>query len=172
MLFRSLIFDLRGNPGGLLSSVLNIADYFIKSNLLIFRMDYLDGEVYTEKSRTKAIFDGEMILLVDGNSASASEVMTGILQDYERATVMGTKTYGKGIVQSFFTLEDGGGLKVTIAHYYSPLGRDFHGVGITPDYEVTLPEEVLNGETKLTFDNDTQLQAAITYLDRQIQIAD
>jgi carboxyl-terminal processing protease len=146
---KKLIFDLRGNPGGLLSSVLNIADYFIKSNLLIFRMDYLDGEVYTEKSRTKAIFDGEMILLVDGNSASASEVMTGILQDYERATVMGTKTYGKGIVQSFFTLEDGGGLKVTIAHYYSPLGRDFHGVGITPDIEgeddlLTEEDELLN----------------------------
>ena len=152
---KQLIFDLRGNPGGLLSAVLSIADYFVKSNLLIFRMDYVDGEVYTEKSHSKAIFEGEMILLVDGNSASASEVMTGILQDYERATVMGTQTYGKGIVQSFFLLEEGGALKTTIAHYYSPLGRDFHGVGITPD---------IIGEDDLTTEEDELLDLALKQL--------
>ena len=130
---QKLIFDLRGNPGGLLSSVLEIADYFVKKGLLIFRMEYNDGRIYTEQSRSKALFDGDMILLVDGNSASASEVMTGIMQDYGRALVMGEQTFGKGIVQSFYILPDGDALKVTIAHYFSPKGRDFHGVGIAPD---------------------------------------
>ena len=130
---KKLVFDLRNNPGGLLTSVLEISDFFVKSGLLIFRMDYINGEVYTERSRTRAIFDGDMVLLINGYSASASEVMTGIMQDYSRAVIMGEQSYGKGIVQSFFTLSDGGGLKTTIAHYYSPNGRDFHGVGIAPD---------------------------------------
>lgn len=153
---KKLIFDLRGNPGGLLSSVLEIADYFVNKDLLIFRMDYIDGETYTEKSHSKPLFEGEMILLVDGNSASASEVMTGILQDYQRATIMGTQTFGKGIVQSFFVLKDGGALKTTIAHYFSPKGRDFHGVGITPD--------ILGEDDVLTEDNDELLNQALEQL--------
>ena len=152
---QKLVFDLRGNPGGLLTSVLNISDYFLDKGRLIFRMDYVDGEIYQEYSQTRASFEGDMILLVDGNSASASEVMTGIMQDYGRATVMGTQTYGKGIVQSFFTLTDGGALKTTIAHYFSPLGRDFHGVGITPD---------IVAEDDETTDEDELLELAIDRL--------
>lgn len=152
---KKLIFDLRGNPGGLLSSVLSIADYFVAKGLLIFRMEYVDGEVFTEKSDSKPVFTGEMVLLVDENSASASEVMTGILQDYERAVIMGTQTFGKGIVQSFFLLEGGGALKTTIAHYFSPLGRDFHGVGITPD---------IIGEDDVLTDEDELLNQALEQL--------
>ena len=93
-----------------------------------------------------------MIVLIDGGSASASEVMTGIMQDYGRATIMGTKSFGKGIVQSFFSLSDGAMLKVTIAHYFSPLGRDFHGVGITPDIE---------GEDNVLTEEDELLDQAL-----------
>ena len=147
-----LVFDLRNNPGGLLSSVLSIADFFVKSNVVIFRMEYVDGEVYTEKSHNSPIFEGDMVVLVNGNSASASEVFTGIMQDYGRAVIMGTQTFGKGIVQSFFTLDDGGALKTTIAHYFSPLGRDFHGVGITPD---------IIGEDDVLTDDDELLDQAL-----------
>lgn len=132
-----LVLDLRGNPGGLLSAVLDIADFFVPADLMIFRMDYKGGESYTEKSISRPIFDGDMIVLVDEFSASASEVLTGILQDYHEATVLGNTTFGKGIVQSFYELKGGGALKVTIAHYFSPSGRDFHGVGLEPDIQGT-----------------------------------
>ncbi len=147
-----LIFDLRGNPGGLLSSVLEISDYFIEKGKTTFRMEYKNGYVYTEKALQAPIFDGAMIVLIDGGSASASEVMTGIMQDYGRAVIMGTQSFGKGIVQSFFSLSDGGMLKVTIAHYFSPEGRDFHGVGITPDIE---------GEDNVLTEEDELLDQAL-----------
>ena len=153
---KKLVLDLRGNPGGLLNSVLSIADYFTQRGDLLFRMDYKDGEVYTEKAQERPIFTGDMVVLVDGGSASAAEVLTGILQDYKLATVMGQTTFGKGIVQSFFDTQDGSVLKLTIAHYYSPLGRDFHGSGIAPD---------IQGEDDvLTEDKDELLEQAIEHL--------
>lgn len=152
-----LVFDLRGNPGGLLTSVLDIADFFVPAGLLIFRMDYIDGEAYTEKSATRPIFDGDMVVLADRHSASASEVLTGILQDYHQATIMGETTYGKGIVQSFYVLDGGGALKVTIAHYFSPTGRDFHGVGIDPD---------IPGEDDPATEEDELINQALEYLNK------
>ena len=151
----SLVFDLRNNPGGLLSSVLDIADYFIERGKLLFRMDYQSGEVYTESAVTNPIFTGGMVVLINENSASASEVLTGIMQDYGRATIMGTKSFGKGIVQGFFGLPFDSVLKVTIAHYYSPAGRDFHGIGISPDIE---------GEDKPETEIDELLEQAIEQL--------
>lgn len=151
-----LVLDLRGNPGGLLNSVLSIADYFTKRGDLLFRMDYKGGEVYTEKAQSSPIFQGDMVVLVNGGSASAAEVLTGILQDYKLGTVMGETTFGKGIVQSFYDTIDGGVLKLTIAHYYSPLGRDFHGSGIEPD--------VKGEDNVLTPDVDELLEQAVEYL--------
>ena len=119
-------------------------------------MDYKDGEVYTEKAQERPIFTGDMVVLVDGGSASAAEVLTGILQDYKLATVMGQTTFGKGIVQSFFDTQDGSVLKLTIAHYYSPLGRDFHGSGIAPD--------IKSEDDVLTEDKDELLEQAIEHL--------
>ncbi|MBQ6075821.1 MAG: PDZ domain-containing protein [Lachnospiraceae bacterium] len=155
---RKLILDLRGNPGGLLNSVLSVADYFVERGRLTFRMDYKDGDTYTEKAAEDPIFQGGMVVLVDKGSASAAEVLTGILQDYDIATVMGTTTFGKGIVQSYYDTETGSGsiVKLTIAHYYSPLGRDFHGVGLEPD--ITGEDDVL------TEDKDELLEKAIEYL--------
>ena len=153
---KKLVLDLRGNPGGLLNSVLSIADYFTKRGDLIFRMDYKGGEEYTEKAQEKPIFEGDMVVLIDGGSASAAEVLTGILQDYKIATVMGQTSFGKGIVQSFYDSHDGSVVKLTIAHYYSPLGRDFHGTGIEPD---------IKGEDDvMTEDKDELLEQAIEHL--------
>ena len=144
---KKLVLDLRGNPGGLLSTVLEMADLFLDGGQMIFKMDYKDGEVYTEKTHTRASFTGDMVVLVNGGSASAAEVLTGILQDYSRAVIMGEKTYGKGIVQSFFDLPENNMLKLTIAHYYSPTGRDFHGNGIMPDIEAV--DDVLTEQDEL-----------------------
>ena len=136
--------------------MISIADYFTNRGDLLFRMDYKDGEVYTEKATKKPTFQGPMVVLVDGGSASAAEVLTGILQDYKLATVMGETTFGKGIVQSFYDTQDGGMLKLTIAHYYSPLGRDFHGSGIEPD--------VKGADDVLTEDVDELLEQAVESL--------
>ena len=153
---KKLVLDLRGNPGGLLNSVLSIADYFTKRGDLIFRMDYKGGEQYTEKAQENPVFEGDMVVLIDGGSASAAEVLTGILQDYKIATVMGQTSFGKGIVQSFYDSHDGSVVKLTIAHYYSPLGRDFHGTGIEPD---------IKGEDDvMTEDKDELLEQAIEHL--------
>ena len=153
---KKLVLDLRGNPGGLLNSVLSIADYFTKRGDLIFRMDYKGGEHYTEKAQENPVFEGDMVVLIDGGSASAAEVLTGILQDYKIATVMGQTSFGKGIVQSFYDSHDGSVVKLTIAHYYSPLGRDFHGTGIEPD---------IKGEDDvMTEDKDELLEQAIEHL--------
>ncbi len=130
---KKLVFDLRSNPGGLLDSVLNIADFFIERGELLFIMEDKAGNEYTQRSLNIPIFTGEMAVLVNGYSASASEVFTGIMQDYERAVIMGEQTFGKGIVQSYFTLDGGGALKLTTEHYFTPLRRSIHGVGLTPD---------------------------------------
>ena len=152
-----LVLDLRGNPGGLLNSVLSVADYFTKRGDLLFRMDYKGGEQYTEKAQDKPIFEGAMVVLIDGGSASAAEVLTGILQDYNIATVMGQTSFGKGIVQSFFDSHDGSVVKLTIAHYYSPMGRDFHGTGIEPD---------IKGEDNVLTEEDELLEQAVRHLEQ------
>ena len=130
---KKLVFDLRSNPGGLLDSVLNIADFFVEKDKLIFIMEDKAGHEYNEYSLNAPVFTGEMAVLVNGYSASASEVFTGIMQDYDRAVIMGEQTFGKGIVQSYFTLDGGGALKLTTEHYFTPLRRSIHGVGLTPE---------------------------------------
>ena len=130
---KELVFDLRSNPGGLLDSVLGIADYFIDKGELIFIMKDKAGNEYKEYSQDKPVFTGKMTVLVNGYSASASEVFTGIMQDYGRAVIMGEQTFGKGIVQSYFKLTGGGALKLTTEHYFTPLGRSIQGIGLTPD---------------------------------------
>ena len=152
-----LIIDLRDNPGGLLTSVVDIADALLDEGVVV-SMEYKDGtgEVYTSESETQ--FDGELVVIVNGNSASASEVLTGALKDRERAIIVGTTTYGKGIVQSIFSLGDGSGLKITIADYYTPNGTSIHGIGIEPD--ITVEE----GDTN----TDDQLEAALEALREQM----
>lgn len=136
-----LIIDLRDNPGGELNTVVSMADYLIGDGgrILTISDKYGNEEIY--KAEDGHSLDIPMVVLVNENSASASEVLTGALKDYDAATVVGTQTFGKGIVQSLIPLSDGSAVKLTTSHYYTPGGLDIHGKGISPDVEVELGDE-------------------------------
>lgn len=149
---KALILDLRSNTGGLLNAAENVASDLLDGGLVVALRDkYGRGEDNMASEGTE--FDGPMVVLVNGYSASASEVLTGALKDRERALVVGTKTFGKGIVQTMQAMGDGSAYKMTIAKYLTPNGTDIHGVGITPDVEI--PYERSEDGT------DNQLQRAV-----------
>jgi len=131
---RGLVLDLRNNPGGLLDQAVRIADEFIDQGLIV-RTEGKGGRIIDEeKAHARGTRLGfPMIVLVNGGSASASEIVAGALQDHERAAIMGTQTFGKGSVQTVIELDDGSALKLTIARYYTPSGRSIQEHGITPD---------------------------------------
>ena len=156
---RQLVLDLRNNPGGLLSSVLDVADLFIEKDLLIMSMEDKAGHVYEYYSEKKPVFSGDLTVLVNGNSASASEVLTGCLKDHGRAVIMGEKTFGKGIVQGFFTLSDGSAIKLTTEYYSTPSGQCIHKIGIEPDIAGT--------DDPATEDVDELLEQAKEYLQKK-----
>lgn len=161
---KKLVVDLRGNLGGNLDSVTSILDEILPEGLLISIVDKNDkGEKYY--SDEKKQMNIPMAVLVNGNSASASEVFAGAIQDYQWGTIVGTQSYGKGIVQSVIPLGDGTGVKITMAKYLTPNGRDVHKIGITPDVVVEL-DESLAGKN-YTQDEDNQLQEAVRILEEQ-----
>lgn len=140
---KGLIIDLRANPGGLLTSVVNMLDYVLPTGLITYVEDgYGNRQEY--KSNASCI-DLPIVLLVDGNSASASEIFAGAIKDYGYGTLVGTTTFGKGIVQSIVKLEGGDAIKLTTAKYFTPNGNYIHGVGVEPDvvveYEYSGPED-------------------------------
>lgn len=135
---KSLILDIRGNPGGYLDSVEAIAQYFIGTGILL-RTVGNDGDEKLIVSNGEPAVRLPVTILVDGNSASASEVFAGAMQDHELAVIVGTRTYGKGSVQQLIPLQTGGGLRVTIEHYFTPNGSEVDGVGITPDVRSDRP---------------------------------
>lgn len=176
---KGLILDLRGNPGGVLDVAVSMADYLLPDDLtqyakgkkktLVVSTADRDGKGSSYYCSDKHSLDIPMVILINGNSASASEVVAGALKDYERATLVGTTTFGKGIVQNVIPFEDGSAIKLTTAHYYSPSGFDLHGVGIAPDVEIEfeIPEEVLEGK-EFTDEDDNQLQKAIEVMKEKI----
>lgn len=157
----SLVIDLRNNGGGSVDSVCEIADELLPEGLIMYT-EYSDGE-RVDKNSDASCIDIPMAVLINGSSASASEILAGALQDYGAATIVGTQSYGKGIVQSILDLQDGTALKLTTAKYYTPNGNNIHGVGITPDVEIDLPEE-LKTEATLSYEEDVQLQKAVEVL--------
>lgn len=165
---KGLILDLRGNPGGSLSEAIGIASEFVpKGNVVTYTIDK-----YDKKQEYKSVGgDAQglpLVVLIDGGSASASEVLTGALRDYELATIIGTKSFGKGVVQQLINLKDDkGGLKVTTSKYYTPNGENIHKIGITPDIEVTIPEETLNKEYDKSL--DTQLIKSIEVIKEKLK---
>ncbi len=157
---KGLIIDLRSNPGGLLSDVVKIADQLLPKGLVVYTQDRGGAreEYYSEESR----WDVPMAVLVNGMSASASEILAGALQDYGVAKIVGVKTYGKGIVQTMLPFRtDGAGMQLTTATYYTPKGRSIHGVGIEPDVVVEATVQV-GGSPDL--EEDAQLKAAYNLL--------
>lgn len=158
-----LIIDIRNNPGGMLDVVTEMLDTLLPEGLIVYTMDKY-GNKDEFKSDEDTILDVPCAVLVNGNSASASEIFSGALQDYQAARIIGTQTFGKGIVQSIIPLEDGSAFKITVEDYYTPNGRNIHGVGITPD-------EVVEFDSELYYEDgtDTQLEAAIKYLNGEMK---
>jgi carboxyl-terminal processing protease len=134
------ILDLRGNPGGLLYSSIGIARMWLDQGTIVSTKDR-QGVSDQESANGSALTDKPLVILVDGGSASASEILSGALQDNHRAVLVGTQTFGKGLVQSVRGLRDGSGLAVTVAKYVTPSGRDINHAGIAPDVVVELTEE-------------------------------
>ena len=160
---KKLIIDLRDNPGGALDVVTEIADDILPEGLITY-IEYKDGTRKEIMSDDNSI-DMPIAVLINENSASASEVLTGALKDYGVATVIGKTSYGKGVVQSVIPFRDGSGMSLTIAKYYSPNGVCIHVTGIEPDIEVELPEEYQDYYiSAIEHDKDTQLKKAIEVL--------
>lgn len=161
-----LVLDLRNNPGGELNAAVAMIDYLLPDGADIVSIADKNGEGETYSSEDGHQMDIPVAILVNGNSASASEVFTGAMKDHNRAVVVGTTTFGKGIVQSLYTLQDGSGIKLTTEHYYTPDGTDLHGSGIEPDVSVEL-NEGLETMIEIPKDQDNQLQAAVEALNQQ-----
>ncbi|BAQ59708.1 carboxyl-terminal protease [Geminocystis sp. NIES-3708] len=165
------ILDLRSNPGGLLYSSVEIARMFIDEGRIVSTVDRV-GEVEAHQANGTALTNKPIVVLVDGGSASASEILSGALQDHKRATIIGTQTFGKGLVQSVRGLGDGSGMAVTIAKYLTPDGRDINKHGITPDvvYEMTDAEKevLIKDREKVGTIEDAQFKKAIEILSQQV----
>ncbi len=152
-----LVVDLRNNPGGNLSTVCEMLDLMLPEGLIVYTEDK-DGNRDEERSDEAHQFNLPLAVLMNGNSASASEIYAGAIQDYGTGVIVGTQSYGKGVVQQIFDLKDGTSVKLTIAEYFTPKGRNIHGTGITPDVEV---EYEVNEEDP---EADNQLDKAVEAL--------
>ena len=165
---KGLILDLRDNPGGLVRSVYEIGEELLPEGTMVYTLD-------KNENRNDLKCDGEyldipLVVLVNANSASASEIFAGAVKDMDRGTLVGTQTFGKGLVQRLFTLPDGSGLNITIQKYYTPNGTSIHGVGIEPDEVVELPAEYQNTALKdIPESADTQLQKGMEVLRNEIR---
>jgi carboxyl-terminal processing protease len=183
---RALVLDLRNNPGGLLEQAIAVSDEFVEGGkLIVYTKGRLAGQNmkgYSKNDRDHLEFP--MVILVNGGSASASEIVAGALQDMGRATVVGTQSFGKGSVQTIIPLSDGSGLRLTTAKYYTPSGREINGKGITPDIvveEAKPPEHTEEGKQETPQSRrhivmpgddpaeDPQLQKAIDFLKVQVK---
>ena len=157
---KSLIIDLRDNGGGVVDEAIDILEMICdKDSTLLIETDK-DGNETVTKSEKNPTIDVPIKVLVNENTASASEILAGALKDNNKATIIGTKTYGKGVIQTLMRLSDGSGLKVTTAEYCTPNRNKINKIGIEPDIVVELPENV----KELTDENDSQLQKAIEEL--------
>ena len=137
---KALVLDLRGNPGGLLDAVVDIGRQILPEGLVVYTEDKNGKRVEYDCDGTRKI-EIPMVVLVNGGSASAAEVLTGAVKDYGVGTIMGTTTYGKGIVQKIIELSDGSAIKLTTDGYFTPKGNNIHGKGIEPDIVVEFDAE-------------------------------
>lgn len=162
---KGMIIDLRNNGGGLLDASVEMADMILPEGTVVSVCDkYENEETFTVDDE---YYDVPMVVLVNGYSASASEILSGAIRDTGEGTLVGTKTFGKGVVQSVIDFPDGSGLKVTTARYFTPSGECIHGVGIEPDVEIELDEDVVTryGINNLPHEQDAQLQKAIELIE-------
>ncbi len=159
------VFDLRDNPGGELESVLSVLGYILPKDSLLIRIVDANGEETTRSTADEHVLDCPMAVLINGNTASAAELFTSCLRDYDAAKIIGVTSYGKGCMQRLFQLPNGGAVTITIRMYNPPIGENYEGIGITPDLTVSLSEEAASLNLfKLTEENDDQLKAALQLL--------
>jgi carboxyl-terminal processing protease len=165
----AFVLDLRGNPGGRLDQVLTIAQMWLDNGPIVRTVDR-DGTSEETKANHSALTNLPLAVLVDGGSASASEILTGALKDDHRAVIIGTQTFGKALVQESHPLADGSGINVTIAHYFTPSGVDINHLGITPDVVISLTQqkqqELASHPDTIGTDDDPQYQQALSALKR------
>lgn len=163
---KGLIIDLRNNPGGLLDVTAKIADELLGEGDIVYTQTKDGKREYLKSGKSQV--DYPLAVLVNGGSASASEILSGAIKDHERGTLIGTTTYGKGVVQRIKDLKDGSGLKLTISEYFTPNGTNIHGIGIEPDIVLELPEDI----EEIGVDNlkeDNQLQKALEVVKTKIK---
>lgn len=161
---KSIVMDLRNNPGGLLDSTVKIADYLLPQGVIVKTVDKNKKEDVQKSDASEQNLP--MVVLVNGSSASASEILTGALKDYKKATIVGEKTFGKGIVQTIIPMDKGEGLKLTISEYFSPNGNKIHKQGVKPDVEIKLDEKA-KGIGVEFMKEDNQLQKALEILNKK-----
>lgn len=162
---KGLIIDLRNNPGGLLSIVTKIADEILPEGMIVYTEDKSGKkESYVSDANELKV---PLVLLVNENSASASEILSGAVKDHNKGKLVGTTTFGKGLVQSIYPLGDGSAIKITISKYYTPSGVCIQGIGIEPDYSVELPDD-LKAKISLEEDEDIQLKKAMEVIKEQL----
>ena len=164
---KGLVVDVRNNPGGLLEAVCKMLDRLLPKGLLVYTEDKYGNRV-EEKAEDSQMLKVPLAVIINGNSASASDIFAGAVQDYGIGTIVGTTSFGKGIVQKVIPLTDGTAVKLTISKYFTPKGRNIHGTGITPDVEVELNEELLK-EIEIPQKKDNQLQKAIEVVKEKIK---
>ncbi len=165
---KALVIDVRDNPGGYYDQVVAICDRLLPEGTIVYTEDkYKRQDV--KKSDAKEL-GMPIAVLINSNSASASEILAGAIKDHKKGTLVGTKTFGKGLVQASSTLDDGSGLKVTIARYFTPSGVCIHGAGIMPDIEIDVPEEYKDSPiSDIPPEKDIQLKAAVENLKGKIK---
>ncbi|ROR31641.1 carboxyl-terminal processing protease [Mobilisporobacter senegalensis] len=156
---KGLIIDLRNNGGGLYDTAVAMLERMLPKGLLVYQEDK-NGNKQEDYAKKEDEFNKPLVILVNENTASASEIFAGAIQDYEKGTIVGTKTFGKGIVQSVIPLYDDSAVKLTVAKYFTPKGRNIHGIGIEPDVSVELDEK-LRQKPLIKKEEDNQLQKAI-----------
>ncbi len=160
---QGLVVDLRDNPGGLLSTVCGMLSRIVPKGDMLVYMEDKYGQREEHKSNNGKTVNVPIAVLINGNSASASEVFAGALQDYGLAKLVGTQSFGKGIVQTLLPMKDGSAMKVTISRYFTPKGVCIHGIALKPDVEVELDEDLKNQVT-IPIEEDNQIQAAVEQL--------
>lgn len=156
---QGMIIDLRNNPGGLLNVVNQITDLLVPEGIIVYTEDKQGRQVFTPSGPQQ--IDVPLLVLVNGQSASASEVLSGAVRDHGVGQLVGTTTFGKGLVQNIFQLADGSALRVTMATYFTPNSVSIHGYGLTPDHEIDMDIELSVRLNQLTLEEDVQLKYAI-----------
>lgn len=165
---KGVVIDVRDNPGGSLADVVKISDQLCPEGLIVYTEDRFGNR--DERRGNAGALDLPLAVLINGMSASASEILAGAVQDYGVGTIIGTQSFGKGIVQGVLPFaNDGAGMQLTISRYFTPKGRSIHGVGITPDIVVEMPQALARERAFMPREQDPQLQKALEVLQQEIK---